>query len=436
VSDGQVSADTLPDRRVRTRDVDFARAFEESPEPRAAVPEPERPAAVHSPVKVQKRPVRVMVRRNVREALVYSAAAPLEARMPGARETFVGRVHLEAGAGGVFATVNKERKELRLPCTLLVSSGAGQIQLGENRYRGMLVVVSESRNTLSFINILEVEDYLRGVVPLEIGNLGEADIEAVKAQAVAARTYSYRKMAARGKNMFDMVSTVSDQVYGGANAEAATSDAAIRLTKDLIMVHGNDIVRAYYHSTCAGRTANIEDVWGGESVPYLRSVSDTTGEGRPFCSGAGLSFAWTETWTERQFADIIRRYSAEGNMTPPFGKAGVRSINISERFECGRVKTMAVVSTANQAHVAGGDKLRFVIRRNTASRKVQILRSSNIRDVSVANGEVRITGNGHGHGVGMCQVGAIARARAGQSFEQILRSYYSGITLSTATPDY
>jgi len=417
------------ERKVRTRDVDFSGAFDDSPAPQPAQ------TLRNPPISAQKRNVRVMVRRNVREAVVSSTAA-FEVRMSGSRTTLQGSVYLEARDGvAVATTADKAKKELRLPCTLLVGSGSNHINLGENSYRGVLVVVSEGKNLLSFINILEVEDYLRGVVPLEIGNLPRADIEAVKAQAIAARTYSYRKMSASRRNLFDMVSTVADQVYGGAKAETVVSDDAILATKDLIMAHGNDIVRAYYHSTCGGKTANIEDVWGGESIPYLRSQSDLTDEGRPFCTGGGTSFAWSETWPEKQFADIIRRYSAEGNLTPPFTRGSVKNIAIRERYECGRIKTMAIVPTSGPEHIAGGDKLRFVIRRNTPSRQVQILRSSNIKTVSLTNSEIKMTGSGHGHGVGMCQVGAIARARSGQNFEQILKSYYTGITLRTVVQD-
>lgn len=429
--------ESLPDRQVRTLDVDFARAFEESPTPRETVLAPSDPAVVHSlrypSLRAKKRPVRVMVRRNVKDAVVYSAAT-VEARTPGMRTTFRGRMQIEAdlaGPGAVVATVNKVRKELRLPCTLLVSSGAHLIDVGESSYRGAVVIVSEGRGTFSLINILNVEEYLRGVVPLEIGNLAEADIEAVKAQAVAARTYTYRKMAANEKALFDVVSTVADQVYGGAKAEAATSDAAIRLTKDLIMAHEDDIVRAYYHSTCGGRTANIEDVWGGEGVAYLRSQNDSDDKGgRAFCAGSG-SFSWTDTWTDQQLTGIVKRYSSEGSLTPPLTKGSIKRIDVRERFGCGRVKRVVITSTANEEHTTGGDKLRFVIRRNTQSRQVQILRSSNIRSVTAAGGKITITGGGHGHGVGMCQVGAIGRARAGHNFEQILKSYYSGVLLRT-----
>ena len=430
----------LPDRRVVTGELDFSKAFDDWEEPRdtSAGAHAARAQAVRSlrypPVKLRTRPVRVMVRQGVGEAAVYSSA-PAHLRAGKTNTTFRGRMHLQAVYGGAaataVATVGRAKKELPLPCTLYVSSaGANLLELGENSYRGALAVTPEEGGGISFINILDMEDYLRGVVPLEIGNLKDGDIEAVKAQAVAARTYAYRRMAHREAGAFDLTHTVSDQVYGGANAEAPVSDMAIRLTKDLVMAYEDGLISAYYHSTCGGRTANVEDVWGGEAYPYLRSVSDAAPNGKAYCSESG-SFSWTEKWSVGRLAGTIRRYSAEGNLNPPFGAGALRSVEVKERFECGRVKTLSVVSGAGE-HVTGGDKARFLLRRDGSN---QILRSAKFNSARISGGEAVITGGGYGHGIGMCQVGAIGRARAGQDFEHILRAYYSGISIRSVVPE-
>jgi stage II sporulation protein D len=423
---------------VRTRDVDFAHAFEEEGAPRdaSAPPAPGSKAKVaHSlrypSIKAYKRPVRVMVKRNLKEAVAFSAASA-QVRTPNGSMNFRGRVHIDAAisvAGTVVATVNNVKKELTMPCTVFVNSATSLLELGESSFRGAMVIVQESAGTASFINVLNVEDYLRGVVPLEIGSLSDGEIEALKAQAVAARTYAYKRMAAAvaaGRG-FDLLSTVSDQVYGGANAEAAAADMAIRLTQDLIMAYEGEIIDAYYHSTCGGQTANIQDVWGGEGVPYLRSMSDKDKGGKPYCGGSN-SFRWAEVWSMGQLSGILKRYGAEGKLEPPFTGGSLRRIEVRERFECGRVKTVAIV-TSGATHTASGDKTRFALRRNNPSR--QILRSANFNSASIANGEITITGTGYGHGIGLCQVGAIARARANENFEQILRSYYNGIAIRT-----
>jgi stage II sporulation protein D len=429
------------DRKVGTGEFDFSKAFDDGEDPRdasAGVQGAAAPAqAVYSlrypPVKLQKRLVRVMVRQGVNDAAVYSSATA-HLRTGKMNTTFKGRMHVEALYGGVsaIATAGRARTELPLPCTLYVSSsGANLLELGESSYRGALVVKPEEGGGISFINILDMEDYLRGVVPLEIGNLKNQDIEAVKAQAVAARTYAYRRMAQREAAAFDLAHTVSDQVYGGANAEAPVSDMAVRLTKDLVMVYEDGLISAYYHSTCGGRTANIEDVWGGEAYPYLRSVSDAAPGGNAYCGGSS-SFSWTESWNVGRLTSIIRRYSAEGNLNPPFGAGALRAVEVKERFECGRVKTLSVVSSVGE-HVTGGDKARFLLRRDV--RMNQILRSAKFNSARISGGEAVITGGGYGHGIGMCQVGAIGRARAGQDFERILRAYYSGISIRSVAPE-
>jgi stage II sporulation protein D len=428
---------SLPDRRVRTRDVDFAKAFEEGGKPRDTVrtPLPSSTPVVRSlrypPYAVRKRPVRVALARNLKDVAVGSSASA-SAHTYQARLTFRGRVRFEADItepGVVLTVINGVRRELRLPCTLAVSAGTGMLEYGGNSYRGAIVIAPEGNKTFAVINLIDVEEYLRGVVPLEIGNLKDPDIEAVKAQAVAARTYTYRKMAQSEGAVFDLLPTTSDQVYGGALAEAPTSDMALLLTKDLILAYENDIVHAYYHSTCGGRTANIEDVWGGEAYPYLKSLDDADNSGRAWCAGT-TSYTWTETWSVSQFAGVLRKYGGEGGLVPPFS-GSPRRVEARERFVCGRVKKLVIVSSSGE-HTAGGDKIRFALRRAAAAN--QILRSANIRSAKIEGGEVVITGGGYGHGIGMCQVGAIARARAGQGFEEILKAYYSGVSIRTVVP--
>jgi stage II sporulation protein D len=418
-------------------EVDFAGAFVEDFAPRDTVfPEAGGAAPLREPslrypdYKMQKRPARVQVRRGVKEASVFS---PAQAQVRSAKggSAFKGNMRIEAHSGGtaVIAAVGKVRKEFRLPCTLAVGAGADPLKLGGDQYRGSLIIAPDGGGAVMFINSVDVEDYLRGVVPLEIGDLKEPDIEAAKAQAVAARTYAYKRMAANAANAFDLVNTVADQVYGGAGAEAETSDLAVLMTKDLVMVYGEELVNAYYHSTCGGATANAADVWGGRPQPYLVSVRDVDSDRKAFCAESN-SFTWTEIWSADQLAKIIKRYSAEGSLAPPFKGGAIRGLEAPEYFECGRVKTLVVTSGSGERHVTGGDKARFLLRRDRTG--YPILRSSKFGKIETGGGQVTVTGRGYGHGIGMCQTGAIGRARAGQDFERILGAYYSGVSLRTA----
>lgn len=329
------------------------------------------------------------------------------------------------GRTSVNAIVNDARKKLSLPCTLMVTRGAHLLELGEKSYRGALVVTAQKERSISLINVLDVEEYLRGVVPLEIGPLKKAEIEALKAQAVAARTYTYKRMAENVLNSFDLMPTVSDQVYGGANAEHLESDMAVLATKGLIMVYDESIINAFYHSTCGGKTANVEDVWGMEPYPYLRSIKDVDSEGKAFCSWSRY-FSWSEYWSRDLLSSIMRQYSDEAKLVQRYSGA-LKSIKIRDRFQCGRVKSCDIISSSG-SFVSGGDRIRFLMRRNTKGRG--ILRSARF-NIKQSGNKIRFDGGGYGHGVGMCQVGAIGRARSGQNFEQILNAYYSGIQIRT-----
>lgn len=368
-----------------------------------------------------------MLKKNTKRAVIYSSSEA-EIRSAGQRFPFRGRMLLEAlgGKTTVKATVNKAHKKLALPCTLAVSRGTHLLELGENSYRGALVVTAQKERSISLINVLEVEDYLRGVVPLEIGRLKRAEIEATKAQAVAARTYTYKRMAENVLNNFDLLPTVSDQVYGGANAEHQVSDMAVLATRDMIMVYDESIINAFYHSTCGGKTANVEDVWGMDTYPYLRSIEDTDSEGKAFCSWSSV-FSWNETWSKDLLSSIMEQYSYEAKLPKRYSGALI-SIKIKNRFQCGRVQSCDIV-TSSGSYASGGDRIRFLMRRNTKKRP--ILRSSRF-DIKQTGNKITVSGSGYGHGVGMCQVGAIGRARSGQSFEQILKAYYSGVDIRTA----
>jgi stage II sporulation protein D len=337
---------------------------------------------------------------------------------------------VSASPGRLDVDVSDTRKgEVTLPCTLGSTNELNLIRFNGKSYRGSVIMVSERRGVFSVVNYCDVEDYLRGVVPLEIGNCTQEEIEAVKAQAVAARTYTYKKIQENKNQYYDLFPDISDQVYGGVNAEKNICNQAIRDTRGLVVVYpasgqSDSLIFAYYHSTCGGRTANVEDVWDKSPFPYLRSVKDCDESGRPFCAGSG-SFSWEESWPIQQLSGIAARFSREAFPDKPI-TGPVTDIVIDDRFACGRTKTCRV-KTTNGTVTYGGDKLRFVLRRNTAG--YPVLRSSIISEAHKNGGTFVVKGRGYGHGIGMCQFGAIGRARAGQTCEQIIKAYYTGVEI-------
>jgi len=326
---------------------------------------------------------------------------------------------------------NKSSYTIALPCTLLSQNSGNYLEISDNSYRGSLIIRSPKTGFFSLINYLDVEEYLRGVVPLEIGKLGVPELEAMKAQAIAARTYTYLKMALKKGGPFDLLPTVADQVYGGVNAEYTLTDRAIRETADMIMTYQGALVYAYYHSTCAGATTNIEQVWDKPAQPYLVSRSDTNSQtGEPYCSMSKYS-SWTSSWPTKTLSSILARNGASNAEKGSFGGT-IKDMRIIQRYPCRRIQEMSITSTKGTLFLRG-DKTRFALRRNVPG--YPILPSSRFSITECSSRRCVVKGAGYGHGVGMCQMGAIGRARSGQKAENILMAYYSGITISQVRTD-
>ena len=143
---------------------------------------------------------------------------------------------------------------------------------GKGRYRGRMVIFPNAQGRLSVVNTLDLETYLRGVVPKEMGAWEFPALEALKAQAVAARTYAYSNRGKRAKEGFDLVDTVSDQVYGGRDGEQLLTDRAVAETSGLIATYGGRPIEALFMATAGGATVDNTFVFG-DGHPYLKGVS-------------------------------------------------------------------------------------------------------------------------------------------------------------------
>jgi stage II sporulation protein D len=289
--------------------------------------------------------------------------------------------------------------------------------LGKKHYRGAFILTGD--DNVSVINFINVEEYLQGVLPVEMGKRGMEEIEALKAQAVAARTYAYRHMAVNRARSFDVLCTIADQAYGGAGVETPESNYAVNATRDLVLWWHDSLADVYYHSTCGGRTASVSEVWGAAHREYLTSRSDIAPDGRAYCSFAP-AYTWEESWDAACLSKIVQASARQA--LPDARYAGtLRSIAVQERFGCGRVKSCRIAGSGGSLD-CGGDKVRFILRRKTSAN--DILRSANFSVEKNGPAVFVLRGRGFGHGVGMCQMGAIGRARSGHNFEQILEAYF------------
>jgi stage II sporulation protein D len=160
-----------------------------------------------------------------------------------------------------------------LEAALVVPQRAGDVlSVGATPYRGVFEVRASGPESLTVVNVLNLEDYLRGVVPNELSPEAYPELEALKAQAIAARTYTLRNLGQFRAKGYDLCATPSCQVYRGLGTEHALSDRAIAETRGVAASYGDRYINAMYTSTCGGHTEDGRNVFDGEEQPYLRGV--------------------------------------------------------------------------------------------------------------------------------------------------------------------
>ena len=282
-----------------------------------------------------------------------------------------------------------------------------------NNYPGSVFIFSRNKS-LFVINRTDIESYLQGVVPYEIGSLDSSRFEALKVQAVAARTYAYRHLDSRKSLGFDVYADTRDQVYKGIPNKTSLVSRAIQETEGEIILYENEPIEAYYHSTCGGKTASLS-VWKRENLPYLREVEDLN-QGVPFCQESSYS-SWKVSFAKDKLPELIRNNLKAANVknVKPFQK--IRNFIIEDTLSCGRILILSVL-TDNGSFKVYGDKVRFLFKENG-----KILPSSRF-SLKRSGANWILEGSGFGHGIGMCQMGARARAAAGQNYREILLHYY------------
>jgi len=296
------------------------------------------------------------------------------------------------------------------------------IRFKGHSYRGTIKVFADN-NLISVVNSLSLEDYLKGVLPLEMptGNNNE-NYEALKAFAICARTYSLNKLS-ENKTTFDVYIDTRDQVYGGVESEKEITNRAVDETRDLILTYNGQPAVTYYSAACGGHTENVKDVFptNGKDLPYLSGVKDGD---EPYCSIAP-KFNWVEEYTEQTFLSRLKAAGQIDNINYE-----IDDIQVASRFESGRVNELDITlkSADGDDKIVSlyGNNIRSVIRNANNS---GILRS-NLFDISMDDGIVTITGKGNGHGVGLCQWGSIYLSRIGWNYKDILSHYFPGTQIS------
>ncbi|HEY9690729.1 MAG TPA: SpoIID/LytB domain-containing protein [Oculatellaceae cyanobacterium] len=272
-------------------------------------------------------------------------------------------------------------------------TNGGYVWIGDRWYRGRTRVVPTSKG-ITAVNYVDLEQYLYSVLGAEMS--ASWPLEALKAQAVAARSYALNKRQTSTKSIYDVVNTQTSQVYKGLTTEAESTQTAVNATAGQVMTYNGKIILAVFHSSSGGHTENVENVWSSP-LPYLRGVPDYD-QGTP-------QYQWEKTISA---SELSRR----------LGISNVKALLPERTSTYGRIMSIKAVGAAGSRSIAG-----------TKLREALGLKSTRFSVTSTPIG-FQFNGYGFGHGLGLSQWGAYNLAQQGMNYQQILQHYYQNISLS------
>ncbi|MBI5587193.1 MAG: SpoIID/LytB domain-containing protein [Deltaproteobacteria bacterium] len=301
--------------------------------------------------------------------------------------------------GGVSVNGKKEGAPLRF------SPKEEFLYVNGRPYRGTVEVTAEGPG-LQVVNELRLESYLVGIINNEISS--RWPVEAVKTQAVVARTYAFHQMNNHPDSSYDIEGTVMGQVYSGAAAEDPAAAKAVADTAGEILTFAGEPALTVYHSNAGGMTDSSKEIWA-EYYPYLLPVTSVFDKDAP-------RFAWEFIVPASSLKELLTRAG--------YGIGPAREIKCDELTAAGRVKSLVISDSSGNGVRLRGEDLRKII-------GYSYLRSALFRVEK--KGELFVfTGRGSGHGVGMSQWGAKGMAENGFSYREILEHFYPGTVLRKA----
>ncbi|MDD4212676.1 MAG: SpoIID/LytB domain-containing protein [Bacilli bacterium] len=460
--------------------------------------------------------IRVGIRNTIsdftNEATLFHSSVTLYFPSEGSLQTYDGTytVTIES-ASTLQITINNSHMRITQGGTTLLettkrvifSSASEEISItsinrsmGNPKYAGNLEIAMIDQK-LVVVNDIDIELYLLKVVPSEMPS--SYHVEALKAQAIAARTYAYMDIFNKSKDAFGYTvdDSVASQVYNNANAQTSTTQA-VEATKGLIMTHDGDPVQAFFYSTSSGLTASAHDVWisSGETGAYVAYLlghnltTDSLGNPIPFDAtneASALTFfkqiqmntpdtgtsyhRWCVTFTKAQIASMLNANLQKSYLATPaliLTKSGdewvstpiptdvgeVFDMTVDKRGDSGVIISLSISTSTGTYKIINQYNIRFTLRPSTAGSNVTVYGATsanttysktwtnpgNLYSAFFAietDGETfTLYGGGNGHGVGMSQNGANGLAKTGVLFEEILESYYSSIDFTDITYSY
>ncbi len=276
-------------------------------------------------------------------------------------------------------------------------SAEGQFFLNKRRYKGDLNIILKENAKFALVNVVDLEDYLKSVVPSEIPWYWPYEV--LKAQAVIARTFAVYKIGQNAKNIFDVTADTYSQVYGGDTSRRFRASIAVEKTDGLVLKCNGKIFPAFFHATCGGYTENPENLWG-PSVDCIKSVK---------CGYCKTSphYKWLKSLTADEITGLLQKKG--------INVKGIKNIKIIKLNSSNRVEKLLFDCSDGQKSINGKDF------RNALG--ANIIKSLNFTITKDASG-FNFDGLGWGHGVGFCQWGGYFMARSGKDFKEILTYYY------------
>jgi stage II sporulation protein D len=281
-------------------------------------------------------------------------------------------------------------------------SASSAVYINNKPYRGLAELTVSDKNIL-VVNQLPLEEYLVGLINCEISSAWP--IDAVKAQAIIARTYAVSRKNARISSSYHLESSVIDQVYEGCLIEDSRARRAVQETSGEVLTFGGSVIQAFYHSSCGGKTEASENVWGSP-LPYLKGVDCQ------YCFTSSASTVWE---ARLSLKELEERLKGAGHKV-----TGLNDIKPGPVNSRGRLKYVTLSASKGTGSISG-DQFRKAV-------GYGVIKSTRFT-VKNMKGEIFFTGSGNGHGVGLCQWGAKQRALDGFTSTEILSYYYPGTEL-------
>ncbi len=292
---------------------------------------------------------------------------------------------------------------LPLSASAVKVTAADRLSINTMPVRGAAVIEWTPAGFL-VVNEIDLEAYVRGVVPAEMP--ADWPAEALKAQAVLARTYALYQQRQRRHQPYDLVGSFLDQAYDGMKGEDGRATAAVDATIGEVLTFHGEPIHALYHANSLGATESHRDVWD-EEVPYLQSVDCPSGATSP-------SADWQRMISVDQFERELRQAG--------YHVGTVATISTWQHSVTGRVKTVRLIHSEGELTLNGE-----TVRRIMGYKFLP----STLFDLSWVGGMLRLIGHGAGHGVGLCQWGAKVQAEEGLPYRAILAHYYPGTEINT-----